>query len=609
MSRLRCPKLGAIPIITDDPYLAAQISCYLAKSGEYVPVMDGPRLSRPDANAEVIRRNNAVARTKPSLVIAAGLADTSFRLVSEKISPELVRRVDHLDDLEAISVERTFRSAPLVWGKSRIGIGLLKALRSKCSIAFSDAVVSPEQITTAQSGHLVVCEEGDDLAQVMAANYAFAMRAGLILIPEPSNQLCESILDRFYTSDQRPDVAQSTVLSGLRSEIRELCGGVQLPENGSITFITGQLPYGFAFPELPSTHLFKYPDLGISIINGFSAEQEGAPGVNVAAFVNPETVEAPEVRSAIELLAPRGLFIREYRGASATVQHVSAMIEYFPYDLLMIATHCGDASGYRWTYEFVDSEGIQRTLVTDIALGIGRTNDKDLLDVIQFTNFVSLDGVDWHDPQKSEKLYVGNAILDWVERTRDGGDLEPVKKEYVKRVTWSSALKMHDNNYIAVPRATANGRTPIIINNACGSWHRLAKDFMFSDARAYVGTLFPISTSEVEAVVQRLIEREFQKPLATALWASQRHVYSGTSRRPYVLTGVFTQWLRTSVRDVPSDIYARLKTAHREWTGFLSKKSPTDKMYLAIKDIVEYHEKELAHFKSILQRSGRAGRS
>jgi hypothetical protein len=33
------------------------------------------------------------------------------------------------------------------------------------------------------SDHLVVCEDGDELAQVIAANCAFALNAGLQLIP------------------------------------------------------------------------------------------------------------------------------------------------------------------------------------------------------------------------------------------------------------------------------------------------------------------------------------------------------------------------------------------------------------------------------------------
>jgi hypothetical protein len=596
----KCPKLAPVTIVADDAYLAAHLSCAFARKGEYVPVVDGPRLTRPDANAEAIRRNNVVARAKSNLIILAGVSDESFRLLSQKIRSKRIRRVDHINDLDGLPYRQTLNSAPLIWGKNRIGVGLLKALRSNTQIVFSD-LASPTENIQSESGHLVVCEEGNDLSQVMAANYAFALRAGLVLIPEVPRQVSDEILERFYSSDQNREVPQSTIVDNLRSQIRRLCSFVEVPENGSITFITGSIPYGFAFPEAPSTHLFKYPDLGISIVNGFSAEQDGTPGVTVAALINPETVEAPELESTIRSLAPRGVFIREYKGRTATVQHISEMIEFFPYDLLMIATHCGDATGYRWTYEFTDSEGIDRTLVVDIAIGVASTNDDDMLNVLQFTNFVSLDGVDWHDPEKKEALYVGNAILDYVERTGEGGKLEPVKKEHIDRVTWSAALKMYDHNYIAVPRAMANGRTPIVINNACGSWHRLAETFTFSNARAYVGTLFPISTSEVQEVMARLIEKDFQKPLAAALWAAQRQVYKGTSRRPYIVTGVYTQWLRATDRNVPRDIYRRLQEAHTEWVSFLSGIVPTDKMFRATKEIVDYHARELKHFHSLLR--------
>jgi hypothetical protein len=66
------------------------------------------------------------------------------------------------------------------------------------------------------------------------------------------------------------------------------------------------------------------------------------------------------------------------------------------------------------TYEFTDSEGRNRTLVVDVALGIGRTDDSDMLQVTQFQRYESLDGVDWNDPQKRGKLYVGMAMRDYL---------------------------------------------------------------------------------------------------------------------------------------------------------------------------------------------------
>jgi hypothetical protein len=92
------------------------------------------------------------------------------------------------------------------------------------------------------------------------------------------------------------------------------------------------------------------------------------------------------------------------------------LIELFPYDLLLISTHCGDASGWRWTYEFVDSEGLKRILVVDIAIGLEVVPGDEKLHVTEFIRFVSLDGIDWNDPEKDSKLYVGRAILDYLER-------------------------------------------------------------------------------------------------------------------------------------------------------------------------------------------------
>ncbi len=219
------------------------------------------------------------------------------------------------------------------------------------------------------------------------------------------------------------------------------------------------------------------------MINGFAAEQPGTRGTNVAVLVNPQKVHAPEIDAARKLLPERRIFLRGYEGGGATVRAVTEMVDLFPYDLLLFATHCGDASGYRWTYEYRDSEDIDRTLVVDIAIGVGQTDDEDMLRVMQFNRFHSLDGVDWNDPVAKADLYVGTAILDYVERTRDK-ELEPVHKETIGRVLGSAAMAMADNNYLPMPRALACEGSPIIINNACVSWHELAGRFLFSDARA-----------------------------------------------------------------------------------------------------------------------------
>jgi len=273
-------------------------------------------------------------------------------------------------------------------------------------------------------------------------------------------------------------------------------------------------------------------------------------------------------------------------------------VELLPFDLLITATHCGDSSGYRWTYEFKDSEGIDRTLVVDIALGVQGTDDPEMLGVTQFMRFVSLDGVDWSDPAKAEKLYIGRAMIDFLDRVRTDSpnELQPVRKEDVPRVLGSAALKMHDQNYICFAQAVADHGTPIIINNACSSWHRLASNFTFGGARAYIGALFPIMSGEASDIVVRLLGKHFGKPLPVALWSAQREVYGDNVRRPYVMTGVFPQRLRTSPRHVPRQLASQLSGALTRWRKALPTvvPRPTDHRTKKIEENIRFYERELA---------------
>jgi len=88
------------------------------------------------------------------------------------------------------------------WGRDRIGVGLLKALRAGRDIVFEDKP-SPYEWVPSNGGHIVVCEEAEELSQVIAANYAFALDAGLFLISEVDDDRAEKLLERFYRLQDR----------------------------------------------------------------------------------------------------------------------------------------------------------------------------------------------------------------------------------------------------------------------------------------------------------------------------------------------------------------------------------------------------------------------
>jgi hypothetical protein len=432
---MKCPPISDKFIFADDAKLAAELSCTLSVPGVYLPVCDGPRMQRPDRDLEVLRRHNAMGRTPANVAFMASLPDNAFDALSRSLNSARsvpCHRVSSSSEIESTTTPYENREI-LIWGRDRIGVGLLKALRAGQNIRFEDRP-SPYEWVPSKGGHIVVCEEGKGISQVIAANYAFALDAGLFLIPEVDKDQAEDLLEAFYKlNDNDSGIGPAEAQMQLRQELLVLCGSLPVPEGGSITFI-GKLPFGFAYPEHPSTHLFEYPDLGCAVVNGFAAEQPQQPGTGVVVLVDPGTTPAPEIQSAVDLLEPRHAFIRVYQDRAANVRNVSEMMEHFPFDLLIIATHCGDSSGHRWTYEFTDSEGLHRRLVVDLAVGFARTDDPNILKVGHYFRFISLDGVDWTDRAAKAKLYVGKAINDFNDRFKGPNELKPIEKDTVDRV-------------------------------------------------------------------------------------------------------------------------------------------------------------------------------
>src|SRR5260370_25896081 len=201
---VKCPSLSNALIFSDDAQLAARLSCVLAKPGSYLPVIDGPRAQRPDREAEIIRRINAAARSRARRIFLAGLSDLSADAPTQRLPKGRGTRIHATDDLGRFIANGTTVDAPQKWGRDHIGVGLLQALRARRSIVFQDEP-SPKGHLLLKSDHLVVCEEGDEFAQVIAANYAYSIGAGLFLIQETPQERAEQVMERFYSLYESQD--------------------------------------------------------------------------------------------------------------------------------------------------------------------------------------------------------------------------------------------------------------------------------------------------------------------------------------------------------------------------------------------------------------------
>jgi hypothetical protein len=241
---MKCPPFSGKFIFADDAKLAARLCCKLSAPGVYLPVCDGPRMQRPDHKLEVLRRHNVVGRTRAKAVFMVGLSDDACNALTQSLASNPNVTCHHISSSNEIGDWKSGRET-LNWGRDRIGVGLLKAMRAGQNIVFEDRP-SPYEWVAAKNKHIVVCEEGEELSQVIAANYAFALDAGLFLIPEIDKDQAEDILEGFYQLyDQASGLAPAQVQARLRQELLALCGSLPIPDEGSITFI-GKLPFGFA---------------------------------------------------------------------------------------------------------------------------------------------------------------------------------------------------------------------------------------------------------------------------------------------------------------------------------------------------------------------------
>ena len=174
---MNCPLILDQIIFADDAKLAAQLSCALSRPGFYLPVCDGPRMQRPDRELEVLRRHNAAGRARANIAYMAGMAESGFDALSQSLNTRRkipCHRVSSSNDVAQLAPAAHEREM-LTWGRDRIGVGLLKALRAGSHIVFEDKP-SPYDWVSSKSGHLVVCEEGEGLLTGYRGELCFCPR-------------------------------------------------------------------------------------------------------------------------------------------------------------------------------------------------------------------------------------------------------------------------------------------------------------------------------------------------------------------------------------------------------------------------------------------------
>ena len=602
---LNVPSFVHSVLITDDPLLAARVSSLFVRPRRYFPVIDGPRLGRSDADNEVVRRRNAMVLTGSRHVLMGGLPPPAVIALRPgwrncTVSDEFDEHVRALRGVVGRS------RGTLRWGSDNLGVGLYQARLARQQF-LPDLDVSPSLDVVEAGLHLLVaCERGDLLAEVVASNLAFACGASFMVFPELAEGDRVDWLEEMYALGDGGDLTGR--FSDLVQRARTHLGQFDFSRYRTVLFVTAGFPWGIATPEVATTHMYRYPDFGRAAVEGIWASQKADRSARTALLIDPQTVEGSEIPAINEALLRNGTLTRLVRGRAATQTRVQFLLDLLPHDIIVLSSHAGDAPGERITYEFVDTDGRQRRLIVDRALGIGYDGFDRKFRVMEYHRFHSLDGVDWRDKAGKAALPVGSAMTTWsaMDGPLDRKDFI-VAQEPIPRVAGSMAMQLHDGIWIYASHGFAPESAPLFVNNSCWSWHELSQRTTFAGARGYLGTLFPITDAEAQEVARALFGRHIGKDLSRALWMAQRDIYGSSDRRPYVMVGLPFIAIRPNTIDAVSYTYKAYLRGIAHWKNRATS-SPHEEIRKNAQRYASFLDKDLQEFQRNLELSRRPSR-
>ncbi len=550
----------AAAIIGDNAIMLAELSSIFSRPGQYLAVSDGPRMGRSDASNEIVRRKNIGGMVKPRKIVLLGLPDDTAAKIATGLPQEVILiAADVPTALVGLLGQARVPKAELRWPTTNLGVGLMLARQGRQRLVIDSGLPQDPRMIVERGGHvLIACESGDEIGQIIASNLAHSIGASFLVFDRLPKTEMNAWLEDLYlyrTRDQTmriEDIADRTA-ARLPNEVKS-------GAYSEVIFITHGFPWGLGIQNRPTSHLEIYPDLGRTIVTGIWAEADASRSARTALVVDPGQTPGDDMRIVAESLLRNHTLVQYPKQQGASIARVSQLIQGMPFDFIAFATHATEREGKRITYEYDDADGRRRQLVVDQAMGFGFDPRTDMYQVATHHHFHALDRVLWSDDDGKRALPVGSAITYWLEHVDERRDWI-VSTEPIERVFGAMAMELHDGTWFPFFHGFPVETAPIVLNNACNSWHRLAGMFMYAGCRAYIGALVSVLGPEADAISSELLGPQLGKPLSKALWNAQRRSFPGRSLWPYVLIGLPFASVRANRVNSPAYLRECLVTA------------------------------------------------
>ncbi len=520
------PEILPVICIAGDAKLAAQLSARFAVSSTYFAVMEEPRVGRPDASAEIMRRTNLLGVHDHDLLILAGCSSSTIELLTEQFPPRYASSVITIQDMKGLKEYSRVLARFTQIDKAR------------------KEIVTPDELPSVpRESKLAVIERSGSVGQVIAENFCVAEGYHIMFIDEASQET----VDEIEESLRQWNLAQSSLVkeesrAKLFKTLRNSLSGLDEYCFRQLVFFTRGIPYGVLPFRCPVSHLFQELELGIQVLNAYHrlAEEDGS--FAVAVLCDPGDLCESETVHIEKLCETRGIETIALRGSEAEVTQFDHIVTRYPFDLLFISAHGGEISGKRVTATFTSSKGENHTFVSDRYTTCGDLPGfVDDAMIYQMVVPVSLDGVPWSDSEAIGK-HLAEIGFDWEEFQHYSRhrleDEEVLAVEDVKSTKFSNAIALNGSPWMPMLYVAGESRLPVVFNNACSSWIQMAFMFLFAGASVYIGTTKDILETLAYECGKDFLDNALRGiPLSEALHLSQKQALLQASYSPYLYWG------------------------------------------------------------------------
>jgi hypothetical protein len=533
-------KLSRTLIIADDAELAERVCSRLRAPRTYVVTIEAPKerlVQYGVYERDCIRVGNAVEAVDPDCVLFLGCSESARR----SIRP-------HFDQSRRTVVLNAFDE------------GTLKGLPGLRSNAVSPAIWDGATSTA----RLVIVEETNTVARIIAENLAVSESAQLYGLPTPASELTDRCADSLRDWAELGGAEREEAKSKLLGTIRSRTGALADASPKSISFFTHGIPYGIYPFRCPTTHFFSKHLVGISVVSGILKSSMRKLRCPVAVLIDPGLTEKSEFDSLRQVFGKSGYLIRRALGENASVTKSRYLTEYMPCDYIFYSTHCGERKGRRITELFTTANGREHEITYDVLRDAAASPTPGIVEVHNFYRFVSLDGVDWTDSEGKTRIGAGRILEEFIKYSGEiAGD---PRKMRIKASTESplirasDSLAMCDGTWRPMPQIVGGYHFPIVFNNACSSWREFALEFGCSGAAAYIGTSLPILDSLAQDVACRFAWSVVSgRAIGPSLYYAQRNFIAENGYAPYLMHG----YMFTKLQPPPIRLFIEVMTARR----------------------------------------------